>query len=168
MYNRRLVLAIALIMMVSILVIATPQPTTAKFVLAGWDYPDEYGQGIEYVKVLQNGTGSYVELSESPINPTDNVALEVDSDGFLQIRVLTWLNKTYCGIENIGAAYAIFRHSINVTLQGENVFSQQNFTKISASGAGDPMFWFYYQVIIDILPISGKIYTVVVDYEIFY
>ena len=158
--------------MVSLLVTATPttsrpQPTTARFVLSSWDYPDEYGQGIEYVKVYQNGTGSYVELSESPINPTDDAELEVDSDGFLQIRVLTWLNKTYCGIANIGAAYAIFRHSINVTLQGENVFSQQNFTKISASGAGDPLFWFYYQVIIDFLPISGRTYVATIEYDLY-
>ena len=50
-----------MLLMASILFASVP-PAKAQFTLAGWDYPDTYGQGIESIEVFENSTGSWVQV----------------------------------------------------------------------------------------------------------
>ena len=63
--KKRIFASVGLIMLVSIFLIATPT-RGAKFVLAAWDYPDDYGQGIESIYVAHNKSGSFVDFAGSP------------------------------------------------------------------------------------------------------
>ena len=65
MYKQRIFTGILLVvvLVISVCPVSTQQPEqtdTAKFVLAEWDYPDEYGQGIYGFRFYENSTGSWV------------------------------------------------------------------------------------------------------------
>ncbi len=124
MYKYRIVGVVLLLLTVSIFPITTQQPTptkTAKFVLAGWDYPDEYGQGIYRVTIEQYSNGGWVAVVVGGVqgwagDPIEyNITNGEGSNGTLRINVHSYLNGTLCGISDVNDGPALIRHNITVS-----------------------------------------------------
>ena len=80
-----------------------------------------------------------------------------------------WLNSTTYGVSTLVEGQNIIRHSVTVTSTNNTVvFSQTNLTYVSGADYGDNVFLYQYSVQLDFTISYGNIYTVVVDYEIFY
>ncbi len=162
-------LAIIAMFTVTILFVSIP-PARAQFIIAGWDYPDEYGQGIVNFEVWGNATGSWM-LSTSYAH-SDSGGIEWYPNASIKLICNTWFNSTLTGASDVADGKNLQRHSVVVTSsesRGTSVFSQQNFTYIFGEDAIDPPMWYYgYYVVLNFLPVSGVLYTVTVTYEVFY
>lgn len=166
MYEKRIVSTISLIVLVSLLLVVTPHPAnSAKFILAGWDYPDEYGQGISTIMLYEDGDlegfCNYNNASnEFIISEGDNITL----------RVTTYINQTLVGVGTVEAGKQYIRHSIVIsTPSNSSFFSQQNFTYYS--GALVPptnRIVYTYTVWLNVVWVEFTIYTAIITFEIFY
>ena len=174
-YRHRILAVVTIIMIVAVVLVGRPQQTNAQFVIAGWEYDDGYGQGIEVVYVHENSTGSWVavldpafvfwyEETTIDLNATPNTALRV--------RPSANINHTHFNFgpdksEN-ASARAIMRVGIEVTVAGETVFSLDNLTWEGSVFDDTATTWsISYDVIIDVLLVAGTIYVVRLNYEIF-
>ena len=188
--HRNKIIAIVLVILTaSILLIASVQspgsiPTPqakAQFIIASWNFPDEYGQGIEAFRVYENSTGDWVQVGFQPDywNNTAGHVYEWNASVGIKLSCYTLFNQTFVGLDNEIVGQNYLRHSVTVTrptvLPGESpiVFSQQNFTYYSVttySGTGpSSQLWYYeYYVILNFLPQEGIYYTATITYEIFY
>jgi len=172
--KNKTVIAVITVTILSVLLIATPRPISATFVLSAWDYPDEYGQGIEGFEIFENSSGDW-ELIPAPsyFTSDEECYFEWNVSLFIKLRVVTWLSSTLLGLtgeeddDDDGIPY--FRHNITVTTLGETVFSQDNFTYVDGDDSIDPPMWLYqYDIILDFVPREGYTYTVIITYEVYY
>ena len=155
---------------------STIQPAKAQFVLSGWDYDDGYGQGIEVVWFYENSTGSWVAILDPAfILPTDSTAIEMNYSADTAIKIIVTCNINHSLFDfgpdksENASARAIMRTSINVTIPGENVFSQNNLTWDGSVFDDTATTWaISFEVVINVIIISGGIYTVTLEYEIFW
>ena len=184
MNKRRIAVCVGIIMMLtlSVLVVSNhPSESTVKeleqpaqFVLASWDYPDEYGQGIYAFRFYENSTGSWVlapyynDLGTFYfLHSYDPYTLNWSEGVAMKLRVYSNFNNTVVGAIDEADGQNYLRHNVIVTSAGTSVFSQQNFTYFDVTPVGE--YWEYqYEVILEFLSVAGAIYTVVVTYEIFY
>jgi hypothetical protein len=167
MKRYRIVAVVVIVLMMSVFLTRLPQ-THATFVIAGWDYPDEYGQGIEAYELYENSTGSWVLFGGSH-GYEDSHTHEWNASLGIKIRFYTWFNSTLTGASTSNEGKLYQRHSIIVSDSSSTVFSQQNFTYFYSDTGIDPPMWYYgYEVVLNLIPIAGIIYTVVLTYEIFY
>ena len=158
-----------MVMLGFVMLVSLPtQPVNAQFVLASWDFPDEYGQGIEKIMIYENSTGSWLLFETSWYhNGTEIYAW--NASVAIKLRVSTLFNETLTGAVDTTDGKRFQRHNVTVTSAGSPVFSQQNFTWAYDDDGIYPDLWLYaYDVILDFLPVGGEIYTVTIDYEIFY
>ena len=140
----------------------------AQFVLAEWDYPDEYGQGIEAFEIFENSTGSWVQVGPA-YGYEDNYVHDWNTSVSIKLRCYTWFNSTLTGAIDAADGKNYQRHNITVTNIGNTTFSQQNLTYFYSDDSIDPPMWYYgYEVVLNFLPVSGNIYIVTVIYEVFY
>ena len=154
----------------------------AKFVLAEWDYPDQYNQGIYGFRFYENSTGSWVlapwythyypDYHEEEgefyfLHSDDDYRLNWSEGVAMKLRVYTTFNNTFVGAIDEADGQNYQRHSVAVTSAGMTVFNQQNFTYFAVS-EGWPFVQYQYEVILEFLPVGGQIYSVMVTYEIFY
>lgn len=166
----------------SILVLTAPQPQpqpqpvkSAQFVLSGWSYPDEYGQGIYMLRFYENSTGSWVaapfyvdDLPYYSLHYYDSYDYLNWSAGVaMKIRCYTLLNLTLTGAVDEADGQNYHRHSVNVTNLGTTVFSQQNFTYFDVTPSGDTP-QYKYDVILNFLPVQGLTYTATIRYDVFW
>ena len=179
MYKHRIVgvISLTILIMMSVFpvqIINPTQPNTAKFVLAGWDYPDEYGQGIEEIRVYQNLSGwqsltPFGYLSDFDGNDVFNINTTATG---VMILVKCWLNNTLVKADDFDDGKNYIQHSVTFTRVGAlnktPIFSQQNFTYSAGTDAQDPMFYYHYEVEIPFSPIGGETYLADVDCEIYY
>ena len=168
--KKRIFASVGLIMLVSIFLIATPT-RGAKFVLAAWDYPDDYGQGIESIYVAHNKSGSFVDFAGSPYSSGDDTTIDLFSGGGYHLRLIiySYLNRSYMGLpEPWNQGHRYIQHDITVSNPSAVVFSQQNFTYDAFGGTADPVEWYKHSIILDFVPIDGEIYTAVLFCEVFY
>jgi len=169
---------LVIVMILTILLVRFPSPIQgAQFVIAGWSFPDEYGQGVYIVTPYQNSSGSFVTIPNPEtgigtcywnnattynLNFTANTALRFDA------RVL--LNYTRLGLshpaDNVtGRNY--LRVNLEMFLASESVFSLQNMTYDSLWGLYETGLWWYaYVDIVDFILVAGQIYTVVITLEV--
>ena len=168
------IIAVMTVTVLSVLLIVTPRPISAQFVLSAWEHPDEYGQGIEGFIVYENSSGDWETIGPPAyfVN-TDETYFQWNVSVFIKLRVVTWLNSTLLGLtgeedgDDDGEPY--FRHNLTVTTLGETVFSQDNFTHVTGDDSTDPPMWLYqYDVILDFVPKEGYTYTVTITYEVYY
>lgn len=170
-----------IVTILSVLLIVTPRPINAKFVLASWDHPDDYGQGIEGFLIYENSTGSWQAWNDPDTgdpeyyiyDDADEHYFQWNVSVFIKLRVVTWLNSTLLGLtgeeddDDDGIPY--FRHNVTVTTLGNTVFSQNNFTYEEGDDSIDPPMWLYqYDIILDFVPAEGYTYTVTITYEVYY
>lgn len=168
--------AIMLILALTMIVLfASSQPmnepviaTNPKFVISSWAFPDEYGQGIDRIRVEENSTGSWV-YAGIDVDATESSAFEWNASVAIKLRCWSWINNTLVGDVSDSALKNYQRHNVIVTqINGTIVFSQDNFTYSMYYYDEDPMFYFEYFVILNFLPEMGQVYTVNVSYEVFY
>lgn len=142
----------------------------ATFVIAGWDYPDSYDQGIEAIEVESNGTGSWVTVDT--LFYDDSVAactLEWDVGAAIRITAFTYFNSTLVGVSSRTEGQDYQRHYVIVTDSADDtIFSQQNFTYVYSDEDNWPLYYYGYRVVLDFIPIIGEVYTVEIMYEIYY
>ncbi len=172
-YERRIVAGIMALLVLSMF-LARPPQTTAQFVIAGWGFPaDDYGQGISRVVVFENSTGSYAEVPESPLlnNGPSEVTLNATVNTALYIRPYCQINHTLYGLTVIADAYLFMRISINISVAGVSLFSQQNMTVESYFTPPAPYnvtCWVVsFFVYVPLILIAGTTYLVVFNYEVY-
>ena len=169
--------AVMIVTVLSVLLIATPKTISAQFVLSEWDYPDEYGQGIEGFLIYENSTGDW-ELwqnddASGPYYEHDDTQahyFQWNASVFIKLRVITMLNSTLLGLgTHYSEGIPFIRHNVTVTTLDETKFSQANFTFVIADDdTYAPMWWYTYDVILDFVPLEGYTYTVTITYEVYY
>jgi len=176
LYNRRLVSAISLILIVSLVVTATPttsrpQPTSATFVLSGWDYDDGYGQGIEVVYVHENSTGSWVKIKDPAyFLPSDETTVEINGteNTALRFQIGANINHTLHGLSDNTTAYIIMRVGIEISTPFGVIYSN---TSLNPSGTvfdDSPTTWsIFFDVYPNFLLNIGWIYSVNIEYDIY-
>lgn len=141
----------------------TVDHTTPKFILASWDYPDEYGQGVYALRVYENSTGSWVSAS-GWIDYYETVVLEWEGEVAIKIKCLSTINATLTGASSSYAGRLYIRHNVTVTNSLDAVvFSKQNFTFLQ-----DVDYEYEHEVILNFLPLFAEHYTVSIICEIFY
>ena len=141
----------------------------ATFVLSGWDYPDSYGQGIYYLAVYGNSTGSWVWESPTVYSTDPTITFSWNSSVGIKIRVYTWLNNTLVGADDIADGRNYHRHTISVVDELDNsIWGKNNITYYLDEDTQDPMYFYAYEVILGFVPQSGKTYTTSILYEIYY
>ena len=142
-----------------------PQPAKAQFIIASWDYPDEYGQGIQQIRVNENSTGSWVLVDTRDY--TESHVYDWEVGGSIQLYVWMYLNSTLTGASDLTNGRNYQRCNVTVTSFEETIFSQQNFTFQDENDYAE-MYLYEYDVILNFIPEYGQIYTVTVIYEVFY
>ena len=159
-------------MILTVLVVRSPAPTqAAQFVIssASWSYPDEYGQGIQYLSVY-NSTGDWIDTIGYNVTGSwlyEQDVFEIPFNETLTIAVYSWLNKTQLGLSSFEDGKNFLRHSITVSYPSTTVFTQQNFTYETGTDANDPMYFYKYNVTLPCFNTHGVIYTVEPTLEIF-
>ena len=186
MYKRRIVACVSIIMILtlSVLVASNHPPKSvveeleqpAKFVIASWDHPDQYGQGIYGLRFYENSTGSWVAAPYWKDGGKFYFLHYYDSYDFInwsvgvamKLRVYTLFNQTLVGVESTSEGQKYLRHDVTVSDAYGVVFSQQNFTYYDVTEFGEENYYYEYEVVLDFLPYSGEIYRVIVGYGVFY
>ena len=174
--SKRKIITVALLglFICSLLLLVPVQPVqpeiqkgTSQFVLAGWDYPDEYWQGIKGINVYQNSSGAWV-LSIGTIEPDEETTFDWNASLCIKLRVWVDLNKTLVRVSTTNEGKNYLRLNVTVsTSMDDIVFSQQNFTYFGAS-IEDDIYTYSYDVVLNFLPLSSEIYTATITYEVFY
>lgn len=161
--------SVAVIMILSVLLIASIPPAKARFVLASWDFPDEYGQGIDGIELYENSTGSWIQVGGYHDYTEDHI-YDWKISGSIKIICYTWFDSELAEVSTTNEGKLSQRHNISVTqFNGSTVFSQQNFTYVSVDDGIDPPLWFYgYEVILDFVLAVGEYYTVTINYEVYW
>jgi hypothetical protein len=177
------VIILALVVMIAVSTTPTTPITnlnegTSQFVISSWEYPDEYGQGIDGIRFYENSTGAwvaapyYLDIGEFYYfgYDTSEYSLNWSTGVGIKLRVYSVLNTTFIGINegNITQGKNYQRHSVAVIpTNGTTIFSQQNFTYYDNEWAVGDLIFYEYEVILDFLPVAGEIYTVTVTYEVY-
>lgn len=141
-----------------------------QFILSSWDFPDEYGQGIDTLTVYENSTGAWLAVGGfSPnVGHTDEGSFNWNASLGIKVRVDCWLNSILTGVSSTAEGKNHIRHNVTVTqTNGSVVFSQNNFTYFAAGALGN-MYEYYYDVVLNFLPQQGEIYAVTITYEVYY
>ena len=140
----------------------------SQFVISSWEYPDEYGQGIEAFEIYENSTGSWVLISGA-YGYEDNYNIDIYANGSIKLRCYTWFNSTLTGASDTNDGKNFQQHNVTVINMGTTIFSQQNFTWFYDDDSINPPMWYYgYEVVLNFLPLEGQVYTVTVTYEVWY
>ncbi len=172
--DKKKVLALLIMFLVIALVLVyhdsrvEPITTTkneSQFVIASWDYPDEYGQGLLEIRVNENSTGAWVLVDDRRYNETQNY--DWNTNASIQLYVWMWLNSTLTGASDLEDGRNYLQCNVTVTSLGETIFSQQNFT-FQDENDYDDMYLYEYDVILNFIPVSGTIYIVTVTYEVYW
>ena len=167
----------SLLLLVPVQPVTQPQETgTSTFVISSWEYPDEYGQGIDGMKFWENSTGAwepapyYLDIGQFYyVNPyITDYTYNLSAGVALKMQVDCLLNNTLVGADDLADGQNYLRHSVTVTCAGTTIFSQQNFTYLDSGDIGAPMYYYEYDVILNFLTVAGNLYVVTVTYEVFY
>ena len=175
--SKRKLITVALLglFICSMLILVPVQPVTqtqeetgtSQFVISSWDFPDEYGQGIQLIEVYENSTASWVFVP--PLHYYNNIsAVEWNASVFIKLRVGVFLNHTLVDVVDITGGKNHIRLNVSVTSITATLFSQQNLTYFGYDDLFDPIWYYMYEVVLNFLPQSGEIYIVTITYEVFY
>jgi hypothetical protein len=178
-----LVTAYVLWLVLAVLVVTQPpmmvqtESTEASyFVLASWDYPDAYGQGVYGYKIYENSTGSWVQVDSELHTYEETTVWEWGVGVAVELKLYCWFNSTLTGASTFAEGKNLLRHNVTVTTGSTTVFEQSNFTYAGAAGGGidgedessDPMWLYYYTVVLNFLPEASTYYVATVTYEVFW
>lgn len=159
-----IVFTVIFLLFAGVLIVSTPQQTQgAQFILSAWSYPDAEGQGIQAISVY-NGS-QLLTIWDS----NDITVREIESGTNLTLAIYCWLDNGLVFADDFEDAKNKIRHSVIVsTPSNSSVFSQQNFTYVDGNDTSAPLFWYRYDIIIDVPFVDGVSYEVIITYEIYY
>lgn len=139
----------------------------ATFVISSWSYPDAYGQGILFIKVYENSTGSWVHVDD--VYYYNTTIFSWNHSVGIKLYVYTWFNSTLSDATNTTEGQAYQRHNITVTdAFGTELYSKENMTYFLVSDAYDPMYYYAYEHELDWMPVPAQQCYITVTYEIYY
>jgi len=171
-FSRHRILAVVTIIMIFAVFLTRLPATKAGFVIASWQYPDQYGQGIEEIRLYQWLDSAWEGHPDTTFGWGPNAPSEtfwIEADGALAIVFRCWLNGTLTGVSSLAEGQNYLRHSVLVKSPYDaSIFTQQNFTYVSGTDSLAPMYFYIYNVTLPISPEHGVTYTAVVDFEIWY
>ena len=165
---------VIILLFVGVVLVGRPAQAT-RFVLAAhsWSYPDEYGQGIEYVYFVNSLDETPYNWSYQYWNNTESATLDFKHNCSVSIRVHTWMNATFTGYTFAEGRDYFTRVGIKMYSAGALVFEQTNLTQAGGSSTHDPMMEYDYTILLNGDPLylgpvlsGGMIFTVVFTYEI--
>ena len=156
-----------MVLTLGLLFVSVPQAkANPQFVIASWEYPDEYGQGIYQIRVNENSTGSWEVVDVRTYEEAQ--IYQWNASVAIQLYVWVYLNSTLTGASNLTDGRNYQQCNVVVTLgNGTIVFSQQNFT-FQDENDYDEMYLYEYDVVLNFIPQSGEIYSVTVTYEVWW
>ena len=171
MFNRKKIFSgVALTATILVILISTIPPAQAqpRFALASWDYPDAYGQGINKFQIYENSSGSWVEtIAEYAYD--DSYTIDWDVGVGIKIRCWTWFNCTLTGAATTDIGKNYQKHYVSVVNDlSETMFTQQNFTFGAGYYESYHIYIYAYDVVLNFIPVTGRVYTVTVMYEVFW
>lgn len=176
MNKKKVCLLTALI--ISMILFVPIQPAKAQFVLSAhtWDYPDEYGQGIEYIYfIVSDNDGTPYNWSYQYFNGTESAGFAVDRNSTISLRVQVWMNGTFTGYSFAEGRDQYTRVGLDIAVAGESIFSVENLTQSGGNSDLDPMFSYSYTFLLRGDPhyysdefVSGELYVLTFTYEVFY
>ena len=166
---KKAIASIIVLLTLGLLFVSIPQAkANPQFVIASWDYPDEYGQGIEGFEKFENSTGFWVQIG-GMYAASDTASIIWNASLFIKLRVYSWINSTFLGLGDTDEGKLYQQHNVTVTNQGNTIFTQQNISWFYDDDSIDPPLWFYgYEVVLNFLPQVGEIYIVTVTYEVYW
>jgi len=148
-----------------------PAKAQSQFVLASWDYPDEYGQGIYSITPDENSSGYWEHIESAPgfiYSTSENDTFIVDQGLSIRFDVRVMVNYTFLGV-SAEAALNLIRLNLTVTVLNNITFSIQNMTYNYVGGDyGDGVWWYSFVDILNFQTDYGTIYIVTVTYEVYY
>ena len=162
---KKTIAGILVLLTLGLLFVSVP-PARARFALSSWDFPDEYGQGIDTITVEGNSTGSWVSVGNYEYDEAS--VLDWNASVAINLKCWTWFNSTLTGASSTNDGKNYQRHNVIVTALGVTVFSQQNFTYSNVYTEEAPMWYYVYEVVLNFLTVAGNIYVVTITYEVFY
>ena len=165
----KLCASVVVSLVVLILIVSIPQ-ARAQFVVASWDFPDAYGQGIEAFEMFENSSGAWVRVGFGAYDYSETEVFDLAVGAAIKLICYTWFNSTLTGAVSEADGERYQQHDVSLTAANSSViFSQQNFTYVNADDSIDPPMWYYsYYVILDIISEEGQFYTATVTYEIWW
>lgn len=167
----RIVATITIIAILSVLIVAAPPSRSAKFFLSEWDFPDEYGQGIESLIIYQNVSGVWTALDPSGVNHTDELNIYNISEGqYASIRVVVkcLLNKTLVNVSSLSEGMNYIRHNGVLLHHNLPIITLENFTYWTGTTVDDPIYTYFYNATFVFSPIGGLSYMALIDCEIYW
>lgn len=170
--NHRILTACSIIIVLSVLSFASIPPTKANFIIASWDYPDEYGQGVYEIRIYQYINGWY-GLSETTWGwgpNAENDAFEIFANATaVYILLKCEMNNTRVNASSLADGENYIQHSGELIQLGHGIIDTVgNFTLYSSSDASDPMFEYWYNCTFEFSPIGGVNYKAVLNIEIYW
>lgn len=128
-----------------------------------------YDMGIWKIYVAFNDTGSWVEVTESPLEYDDTTVFQMNASVSCKITIRHTLNKTLLGFAGASDARLLFRIITTVTnetdvLQG----TYYNGTNTDFDVVAGLIYYNDCEVILNFLSVYDQIYTVNVDYDTFW
>lgn len=160
-------ISLLVILVVSMMLVVSIPTAKAQFVIAEWDFPDEYAQGITFFNIYENSTGSWVQVGGNwAYDETSN--LEWYTNASIKLTCWTIFNYTLTGAVSVADGQNYQKHNVTVTNLGIIIFSQQNFTYNTGQDLGDGIYRYAYDVVLNFNLMSGQFYIVTVIYEVFY
>jgi hypothetical protein len=183
LFRKRILVAILVITLLGvILVVNIPQTRGGQFFLAGWDYPDEYGQGLSTVYIQTNETGSWVTYPDTgrghawfSSNDEAYVPLNYSANMALRLSIYARINHTLHDFgpdpsEN-ASARAIMRVGLTLSNRTGIIFALENMTwsgEVYYIGELSPDRWeIGYLDIVEVILQPATIYFLRFTYEIF-
>ena len=158
----------AIAAIIAVLIMVRPIPnTSAVFIIATWNWPDSYSQGINGVVIQENSTGSWVD---SGLGGSHTEVAVVEWNTSLGMRILfsIYLNSTLTGASDLADGKNYHRENISVYDFRDNlVFSKNNLTYYDAYAYG-AMYQYYYSVVLEFEMLEGEVYQVLCTCEIYY
>ena len=171
-HSKKIITTVILLLTTSALLLASVPQVEAQFVVSSWDYPDEYGQGIDAFVIYENSTGSWLELDppyDGLYDWEETYVIPWEVGVGIKIRCYAFQNSTLTGASDTNDGKNYQRHSVIVkNFVDSTVFSQQNFTYDSVNDVLDPLWYYGYDVVLNFIPLIGEYYTVTVLYEVYY
>lgn len=171
--RHRIVAVVTIVLILGVFLTRLPQ-TNAQFIIAGWDYDDGYGQGIEVVFIHENSTGTFLAIFDPAYifwNEETTLSLNYTPDTALKFYVSANINHTLFDFgpdksEN-ASARAIMRVGITVSTPYGIVYSNDDLDWDGTCFDDTATTWaISYEVVVDVIIQAGTTYVVRFTYEI--
>jgi hypothetical protein len=143
---------------------SNPQPT---IYFQGWIAPStrDYGQGISYIEVYDNSTGSF-KLQENVTNSENGCGVNASCSVQLIIGYVANHTLLYWSYADNSTGRNFLRFNVSVVHNnGTEIFTQQNGTYVSNRYIGNDLFVFEHSIVLNFETEYSTVYDVTIQYD---